>query len=62
MGTDNRNGTCYTSEECEDRDGAAAGSCADGYGICCTCKSRAPITRNLFALKFPRFFIGQYGV
>jgi len=31
-----RNGTCYTSEECESRGGTNAGSCASGYGVCCT--------------------------
>ncbi len=34
----NRNGTCYTSEECDDKGGTNSGSCADGYGVCCTCK------------------------
>jgi len=29
------NGTCYTAEECTDRNGVASGSCADGYGVCC---------------------------
>merc|ERR1739838_689025 len=29
------NGTCYTAEECSDRDGVATGSCADGFGVCC---------------------------
>ena len=32
------NGTCYTAEECSDRDGVADGSCADGYGVCCVSK------------------------
>ena len=34
----NKNGTCYTSEECSDRGGVSDGSCADGYGVCCVCK------------------------
>jgi len=34
-GNQNRNGTCYTAEECSARDGTASGSCADGYGVCC---------------------------
>jgi len=29
------NGTCYTAEECTDRNGVASGSCAEGYGVCC---------------------------
>lgn len=31
----NMNGTCYTAEECTDRNGVASGSCAEGYGVCC---------------------------
>jgi len=31
----NMNGTCFTAEECADRNGVASGSCADGYGVCC---------------------------
>ncbi len=30
-----RNGTCYTSEECNSRGGASAGTCAQGFGVCC---------------------------
>jgi len=31
-----KNGTCYTAEECETKGGTSAGSCAEGYGVCCT--------------------------
>ena len=34
------NGTCYSSEECSIRGGSSVGSCAGGYGVCCTCKYR----------------------
>jgi len=34
-GNDNRNGTCYTEQECENRGGKSSGSCAEGYGVCC---------------------------
>jgi len=34
-GTDNKYGTCYTEDECEDKGGKASGSCAEGYGVCC---------------------------
>lgn len=34
-GVNNNPGTCYTTEECEDREGTADGSCAEGYGVCC---------------------------
>merc|ERR1719323_233596 len=30
-----KNGTCYTSEECSSRGGVNAGSCAEGFGVCC---------------------------
>jgi len=35
MGSNSRNGTCYTAEECEDRGGTKEGDCADGFGVCC---------------------------
>ena len=31
------NGTCYSAEECTSRGGVNDGSCAGGYGVCCTC-------------------------
>ena len=31
-------GTCYTIEECKNKDGVASGSCANGYGVCCLSK------------------------
>merc|ERR1711992_98296 len=31
-----RNGTCYTSEECSNKGGTNDGSCASGFGVCCT--------------------------
>lgn len=36
VGSNSRNGTCYTSAECSDKGGASSGSCADGFGVCCT--------------------------
>lgn len=36
VGTSSRNGTCYTSAECSDKEGTSSGSCADGFGVCCT--------------------------
>jgi len=32
----NKNGTCYTKDECEQRGGINDGGCAEGYGVCCT--------------------------
>jgi len=34
-GSNNRNGTCYTTQECADKGGESSGSCADGFGVCC---------------------------
>lgn len=31
-----KNGTCYTAEECSNKGGVNAGSCASGFGVCCT--------------------------
>jgi len=31
----NKNGTCYTSEECSSLGGTSDGSCASGFGVCC---------------------------
>lgn len=35
---DTLNGTCYSAEECSSRGGTQSGTCAGGYGVCCTCK------------------------
>lgn len=35
-GSNSRNGTCYTSQECSSKGGSSSGSCADGFGVCCT--------------------------
>ena len=37
-GGSGKNGTCYTAEECETKGGINSGTCAAGYGVCCTCK------------------------
>merc|ERR1712012_914481 len=31
-----KNGTCYTKDECDTLGGTNDGSCASGYGVCCT--------------------------
>ena len=35
MSQGSRNGTCYTSEECDEKGGKAEGNCASGFGVCC---------------------------
>jgi len=41
-----RNGTCYSSTECQDKSGQAAGGCAAGFGICCVFVYEAGGTLN----------------
>jgi len=36
-----RNGTCYTSAECESAGGTKDGTCADKFGVCCVVKIAA---------------------
>merc|ERR1711894_132560 len=45
---DTKVGTCYTSAECEDKDGTKDGTCADGFGTCCIfeVEAGAIITEN----------------
>ena len=38
-GNTNTNGTCFTTSECGSRGGAASGSCAAGFGVCCVISS-----------------------
>lgn len=40
-GGNSLNGTCYSSEECSSKGGSNSGSCAGGYGVCCTCKFKS---------------------
>lgn len=42
-----RNGTCYTSEECANHGGAADGSCAQGFGVCCLFEAACGSTVNI---------------
>lgn len=32
-------GTCYHDEECRQMNGIAVDNCADGFGVCCACKT-----------------------
>jgi len=42
-----RNGTCFTKQECEDLGGTESGSCADGFGTCCSVILEAGGTSSL---------------
>jgi len=35
VGAGGLNGTCYTEQECSERNGAPTSSCAGGFGVCC---------------------------
>ena len=37
-GSNGYNGTCLTSAECSQNGGTSSGSCASGFGVCCTGK------------------------
>jgi len=49
-----QNGTCYTKDECEEREGTSSGTCAEGYGVCCTCKLACTIV-NWFHVKNAKY-------
>lgn len=36
VGSTSLNGTCYTASECISKGGTNSGSCANGFGVCCT--------------------------
>jgi hypothetical protein len=39
-GSNGYNGTCLTTAECALSGGTSSGSCAAGFGVCCTSKSK----------------------
>ena len=50
--TDNVYGVCYTASECSTYGGTSAGSCASGFGVCCTfsggCSGSTSINNTYF--------------
>lgn len=53
-----RNGTCFTSTECDTKGGIAAGNCASGFGICCVfiqSNGNTAITQNCSYISNPGF-------
>ena len=40
-------GTCYAPRECREKNGTGAGECAQGYGVCCVCKSFSTINNEV---------------
>jgi len=57
-GDSSKNGTCYTSAECEEKGGEKAGDCAQGYGVCCTFEVEcgSSVTQNNTYFKKPSSF------
>jgi len=57
----NRNGTCYTSTECDEKGGTSSGNCASGFGVCClftlgsTTASGTTISQNNTYIQNPSF-------
>ena len=49
-----KNGTCYTASECETRNGVNDGSCAQGYGVCCTCEHYLYDVRTEWGIRVER--------
>ncbi len=47
-GSGTKNGTCYTQAECSSLGGTNAGSCASGFGVCCTCEGLLPVHTTWF--------------
>ena len=37
--TSTTQGVCYTSDECNSKGGVNSGTCANGFGVCCVCKT-----------------------
>ena len=52
--TANDQGVCYTEAECQARDGTSSGSCASGFGVCCSCKTFLKFqNQNVHFISFP---------
>jgi len=56
-GSNRQQGTCFTTDECEKAGGEASGSCAEGYGVCCTfsvnCGGRTTQNNTVFMSNNP---------
>jgi len=58
VGTVSRNGTCFSSTECRDKSGRAAGGCAAGFGVCCVFvyeTTGSTITQNCSYIRNPNY-------
>lgn len=53
-----RNGTCFTSSECQDKGGIKSGNCAAGFGVCClfiVTDTATTINQNCTYIQNPSF-------
>jgi len=53
-----RNGTCFTSSECQSKGGSASGNCASGFGVCClfiVTDTSTTINQNCTYIQNPSF-------
>lgn len=52
-----RNGTCYTSDECQKKSGVMNGNCASGFGVCCvfTLQDAGNVVQNNTYIQNPGF-------
>lgn len=53
-----RNGTCFTSTECQSKGGTVSGSCAAGFGVCClflVSSTSTTINQNCTYIRNPNF-------
>jgi len=56
--TTSRNGTCFSSTECRDKNGQASGGCAAGFGVCCVFvyeTSGSTISQNCSYIRNPNY-------
>lgn len=53
-----RNGTCFTSTECQNKGGVKSGNCAAGFGVCClflVSSTSTTINQNCTYIRNPNF-------
>ena len=52
-----RNGTCYTTTECQNKGGRALGNCAAGFGVCCVfiITSTGEVNQNCSYIQNPSY-------
>ena len=48
---------CLISEECSAKGGSNSGSCAGGFGVCCTSKIQSNTSEYIFLTKNPLFLV-----